>query len=107
MKIIKGDKIKVLIGKDKGREAEVIRVIPKTNRIVAKGLNMFKKHVKPQQGQAGAIIEKERPLYASKVAVICSNCKKATRVAYKIDESGHKSRVCAKCHSVLSSSATK
>lgn len=107
MKIIKSDKVKILIGKDKGRTGEVIRVFPKKLKIVVKGINLFKKHVKPSQNQKGGIIEKERPMLVSKVALICPNCQKATRVGYEVDKSGHKYRLCKKCHTMLIGKATK
>jgi large subunit ribosomal protein L24 len=107
MKIIKGDTVKVLIGKDKGREGVVVKSMPKTNKVVIKGLNIFKKHVKPSQGQAGGIIEKERPLMVSKVALICPECKKAVRVGYQIDKNGEKYRICKKCKAVLTSTVDK
>lgn len=107
MKILKSDKVKVLIGKDKGRVGEVIRVFPKTNKIVVKGLNLFKKHLKASQNQKGGIIEKERPLLASKVILVCPNCQKTTRVAYQIDKTGSKYRICKKCQSLLTSKAAK
>ncbi len=107
MKILKGDKVKVLIGKDKGREGEVIKSFPKKSSVVIKGLNMFKKHIKPSQGRAGGIVEKERALYISKVALICPECKKATRVGYKVDKSGTKYRICKKCQAVLTKEVAK
>jgi large subunit ribosomal protein L24 len=107
MKILKGDKVKILIGKDKGREGEVVKTMPKKDKIVVKGLNLYKKHIKPSQGKPGSIIEKERSLTVSKVAVICPSCKKTMRVAYLIDKSGEKSRICRKCKSVLTSPVVK
>lgn len=107
MKILKGDKVKVLIGKDKGREGEVVKAMPKKDKIVIKGLNIFKKHVKPSQGRPGSIIEKERAMTVSKVALICPNCKKTVRVAYSIDKSGEKSRICRKCKSILTTPVVK
>lgn len=107
MKIIKTDKVKILIGKDKGRTGEVIRAFPKTNKIVVKGLNLFKKHVKPSQNQKGGIVEKERPLLVSKVSLICPNCQKTTRVGYEIDKSGTKYRVCKKCKTPITSKVSK
>ncbi|MDP4009833.1 MAG: 50S ribosomal protein L24 [Candidatus Shapirobacteria bacterium] len=101
MKILKGDKVKILIGKDKNREGEIIRSFPKSSRVTVKGLNIFKKHIKPTQGQKGSIIEKERPMNVCKVALICPQCKKATRVGYQIDKAGDKSRICKKCQAVL------
>lgn len=107
MKIIKSDKVKILIGKDKGRVGEVIRSFPKTNKIVVKGINLFKKHVKATKDQKGGIVEKERPILTSKVALICPNCQKTTRVGYQIDKSGQKYRICKKCHSLLNSKLAK
>ena len=107
MKILKGDKVKVLIGKDKGREGEVLKSFPKKSSIVVQGLNIFKKHVKPSQGRPGSIVEKERPLHISKVMVICPECKKTTRVGYKIDKSGNKYRICKKCQAVLTKEVSK
>ena len=104
MKILKGDKVQVLIGKDKGREGEVVKSFPKKSTLVVKGLNIFKKHVKPSQNQPGKIIEKERPLYISKLMLICPECKKPTRVGYKIDKSGAKYRICKKCQTIITSS---
>lgn len=105
MKIIKGDKVKVLIGKDKGREGQVVRSFPKKNQVVVEGLNLFKKHIKPTQGRKGDIIEKERPILVSKLALICPNCKKATRVGYTIDKSGEKYRLCKKCKTIINTKA--
>lgn len=101
MKIVKGDKVEIMIGKDKGRSGEVLRVFSKSEEIVVKGLNMFKKHVKPSQGQKGGIVEKERPIKASKVMLICPSCGKKIRVAYSIDKNGDKSRICRKCKSII------
>ena len=107
MKILKGDTVKVLIGKDKGREGLVVKAMPKKDKIIVQGLNLFKKHIKPSQGKPGSIIEKERSMAVSKVALICPNCKKAIRVAYQIDKSGEKTRICRKCKTILSSPVVK
>jgi len=101
MKIQKGDKVEIIIGKDKGRSGEVLRVFAKSGEIVVKGLNLFKKHLKPTQGQKGGIIEKERPLKVSKTMLICPNCQKKVRVGYSIDKNGDKSRICRKCKSII------
>lgn len=101
MKIQKGDKVEIIIGKDKGRNGEVLKVSPKDNSIVVKGLNLFKKHVKATQGQKGGIVEKERAIKVSKTMLICPNCGKKIRVAYQIDKNGQKNRFCRKCQSVI------
>lgn len=105
MKILKGDNVKILIGKDKDREGLVVKSIPKKDQVIVKGLNLFKKHIKPSQGKPGSIIEKERAILVSKVALICPNCKKTIRVAYQIDKSGEKSRICRKCKTIINISA--
>jgi large subunit ribosomal protein L24 len=107
MKIIKTDKVKILIGKDKGRVGEVIRAFPKDMEVVVKGLNLYKKHIKPSQNQKGGIIEKERPIGVSKVALVCPQCQKTTRVSYQIDKTGNKYRICQKCKSMLTVKSTK
>jgi large subunit ribosomal protein L24 len=107
MKILKGDNVKVLIGKDKGREGLVVKTMPKKDKIVVKGLNLYKKHIKPSQNKPGSIVEKERAITVSKVGLICPNCKKVIRVAYQIDKSGEKSRICRKCKSTLSTPVVK
>lgn len=101
MKILKGDQVKVLLGKDKGRTGEVIKSFPKAGKIIVKGLNMFKKHVKPQNGQKGGIIEKERALLVSKTALICPSCNKSVKVGYNVDKLGAKTRICKKCQAPL------
>ena len=107
MKIIKGDTVTIITGKDKSRSGEVLVAFPKKNSVVIKGLNMFKKHVKAQQGQKGGIIEKERSVLVSKVILVCPSCKKTTRVGYQIDASGTKHRLCKKCAAFLDTKATK
>lgn len=107
MKIVLKDTVKVLLGKDKGRTGEVVRSIPKKLQVVVKGLNLYKKHIKPSQGQKGGIIEKERALAVSKVILVCPKCSKDTRVGYQIDKSGTKYRICKKCGAMLSNNPTK
>lgn len=97
MKIRKGDNVQVLSGNDKGKTGEVLEVIPGTNKIIVKGINIRKKHVKPRkQGEEGGIIPVECAIHASKVNVVCPKCGKATRIGYEI-EKDQKVRVCKKC----------
>jgi large subunit ribosomal protein L24 len=96
MKIKKGDTVKILSGKDKGKTGVVSKIFPKEDRVLIEGINVYKKHVKPRGQQKGEIISVSRPLYASKVMVICKNCGKPTRVGFKI-EGDSKSRYCKKC----------
>jgi len=97
MKIRKGDNVKVLSGNDKGKTGEVLEVIPKTEKIIVKGINVRKKHVKARkQGEESGIIPVECAIHASKVNVVCPKCGKATRIGY-VEEKGEKVRVCKKC----------
>ena len=96
MKIKKDDKVVVLSGKDKGKQGKVLIADPKGAKVVVEGVNVATKHQKPRkQGEEGGIIKVETPIYASKVALYCSNCKKGVRVGYKLGEG--KTRVCKKC----------
>ena len=97
MKIRKGDTVQVLSGNDKGKTGEVLEVIPKTSKVVVKGVNIRKKHVKPRkQGEEGGIIPVECAINSSKVNVVCPKCGKATKIGYSI-EKDEKVRVCKKC----------
>ncbi len=99
MKIKKGDKIKVMTGKDKGREGKVERVYSKQNKILVSGVNLYKKHIKKSdQAPQGGVVEVPRPLDIAKIALICPKCGKVTRVGYN-NEKGKKLRVCKKCKS--------
>ncbi len=101
MKIKKGDKVRVIAGKDRGLEGEVVRVLPKDDRVVVGGVNVAKRHTKPTSATTqGGIIDKAMPLHVSNVALLCVKCG-PTRVGYTIDDSGTKSRVCAKCGAEL------
>ncbi|MFA5827877.1 MAG: 50S ribosomal protein L24 [Candidatus Shapirobacteria bacterium] len=107
MKILKGDTVKVLIGKDKNRSGTVVASFPRKTAVVVKGLNMFKKHIKASQGKPGSIIEKERALQVSKIILVCPNCQKSTRVGYEIDKSGDKYRICKKCKTIIQNKVIK
>ena len=96
MKLKKGDRVKVLTGKDKGKEGTVLLVLPADNRVIVDGVNMVKKHQKSLRPTMSAgIIDKDMPIPASNVAILCSTCG-PTRVRHLLDERG-KTRVCARC----------
>lgn len=95
MKVRKGDRVLVLVGKDRGAEGVVIRVLPTAGKVVVEGVNIARRHTKPrQQGAPGGIIEKVMPIDASNVAVINPKDGKASRVGYRFDSDGNKLRVC-------------
>jgi large subunit ribosomal protein L24 len=95
MKILKGDRVVVLSGKDKGSEGVVERAIPEAGKVIVDGVNIAKKHQAPTSGdQQGGIIDKAMPLDVSNVAVVSPKDGKATRVGYKINADGTKVRIC-------------
>ena len=95
MKIIKGDKVIVLAGKDRGKEGKVSRAIPEKDLVLVDGVNVVKKHQRPMgENQPGGIIDRDMPIHVSNVAVISPKDGKATRVGYKILEDGTKVRIC-------------
>ncbi len=97
MNVKKNDTVVVLSGKDKGKQGKVLSVDPENRKVVVEKVNMASRHQKPRkQGDEGGIIQKEIPLYASKVMTVCPKCSKPTRVAHKI-EGGKKVRVCKHC----------
>lgn len=96
MKLKKGDTVKIMAGKDKGRDGKVEMVLPKRNSVVVPEINMYKKHVKGQKGQKGGMYDLPRPLNMAKVSLICPHCKKVTRVGFEIVKK-EKVRVCRKC----------
>ena len=101
MRIKKGDTVQVLSGNDKGKKGEVLEVMPKDSKVVVKGVNVRKKHIKPRrQGEEGGIIPVECAIDSSKVNVVCSKCGKATKIGY-VEEKGEKVRVCKKCGAKL------
>lgn len=101
MRIKKGDTVEILSGNDKGKTGEVLEVIPKADKIIVKGINIRKKHVKPRkQGEEGGIISIECSIPSSKANVVCSKCGKATKVGYS-EEKGKKIRICKKCGTKL------
>ncbi len=97
MKIKKGDKVKIISGKDKTKTGKVIKVFPNRSRILVEGLNLYKKHVRPKkQGEKGETILTPRPIQSSNAMIICSSCARATKVGY-LTEGAIKSRICKKC----------
>ena len=98
MSIKTGDTVVVLSGKDKGKKGKVLEAMPAAGKVVVEGVNVATCHVKPKkQGDQGGIINREIPMYASKVMLVCPKCKKGVRVGYSVLENGTKVRVCKKC----------
>ena len=98
MNVKKGDTVKILSGKDKGKQGKILRSIPQRQRVVVEKVNMVKKAMRPtQQNPQGGITTMEAPIHVSNVMLVCPHCNEATRVSRKRDEIGKLVRVCKKC----------
>jgi large subunit ribosomal protein L24 len=97
MKLHKGDRVQVLQGKDRGTKGTIMKVIPKSGRVIVDGVNRAKRHQKVTKAtMQGGIIDKDMPISASAVAIICPT-DGPSRIGYRIDEAGRKIRICRKC----------
>jgi large subunit ribosomal protein L24 len=85
-KIRKGDKVVVLAGKDKGRTGEVIKMMPKDDKALVRGINVVQRHQKQTQAQEGGIIAKEAPIHLSNIALADPKDGKATRVGFRVED---------------------
>jgi large subunit ribosomal protein L24 len=102
MQIKKNDTVLVTAGKEKGKRGRVIAVYPRENRILIEKLNMIKRHTRPnQQLRQGGIVEKESPISAANVKLICAKCDKPTSIARKAQGDGTRVRVCKACDATL------
>ncbi len=101
MKIRKGDKIRVMAGKDKGREGIVEKAYKKSSQVLIQKINIYKKHIKKSEKMPqGGVVEVPRPIDISKIMFMCPKCGKAARVGYKL-EKGKKLRICKRCDSKI------
>lgn len=89
LKIRKGDRVRIIVGKDRGREGEVMRVLPREKKVLVSGVNLVKHFTKKTKDSPGGVVEGEALLWISKVGVICPKCKKVTRLS--------RGRVCRNC----------
>ena len=96
-----GDKVVVITGKDKGKEGTITKTLRAENKVIVEGVNIVKKHMKPQGNQPGSIVEVEAPIHASNVMIIDPKTKKGTRIGHEIDKKGKKIRVSKKSNSAL------
>src|SRR5688572_19724358 len=97
MKIKKGDRVRVLTGKDRGKEGEVIRALPAEQKVIVDGVNVAKRAQRATRAtMQGGIIDKDMPLPVANVALLCPNCG-PTRVGYRFDDRNDKIRICRKC----------
>ena len=93
IKLKKGDEVVVLVGKDKGKTGKITLIKPSLNKAVVSGINKVKKHQKPDNNQAGGIVEKEMPIQVSNLSFYDPSSKKAVKLGYKINNKNEKIRV--------------
>ena len=101
MNLKTGDKIVVISGKDKGKEGLIKKVLRAENKVIVEGVNIVKKHVKPNGQTAGTIEEKEAPIHASNVMIVDPKTKKGTRIGHTVDKKGKKIRISKKSNESL------
>lgn len=94
IRLKKGDLVQVLAGKNKGKQGKILAVHPKENKVTVEGINIVKKHQKPNQTHPqGGILEITKPIWVSKVAIVDPAAKKPSRIGFKLDKEGNKTRV--------------
>ena len=94
MRLKKGDRVRVISGKDKGKEGKILVAFPAENKVIVEGVSVASRHSKPTQANPqGGIVKKETPIYASKVMLVCPNTGKPTRIGHAFLEDGRKVRV--------------
>jgi large subunit ribosomal protein L24 len=91
-KLKRGDKVVVLTGRDKGKNGEILKSIPKLDRVIVQGINMARRHTRPSASNSGGIVEKEASIHISNVAILDPKDKIATRVGYSVLDNGTKVR---------------
>jgi large subunit ribosomal protein L24 len=101
VRLKKGDMVKVLAGKDKGKTGKVLKALPEKGKVVIEKVNVIKKHKRPDQKSKGGVVEKEGSIHISKVGLFCNKCNAAVRIKSKVLEDGKKVRLCSKCSDVI------
>jgi large subunit ribosomal protein L24 len=101
--IRRNDTVVVTTGKDRGKRGRVLKIAPDKNRLVVEGVNFIKRHTKPnpQRQIKGGVVEREAPLHASNVQLVCPECGRPTRLGRRVLEDGRKVRICRKCEGVV------
>src|SRR5262245_7467911 len=101
--IRKNDQVLVTTGKDRGKRGRVLKVDPHRNRLIVEGVNLIKRHTKPNPGRniKGGIVQREASLHASNVQLVCPECGAQTRIGHKLLGDGRKVRICRKCEGVV------
>ena len=103
MKIKKGDRVKILIGKDHGKAGKVLQVYTDRDKVTVEGANLLHKNMRPKkQGEKGQRIQFPAPIPVANVILLCPKCSAATRIGYRLMENGKKARICKKCKEIIS-----
>jgi large subunit ribosomal protein L24 len=99
----KNDSVLVITGKDRGKRGRVLKVFPERNRLIVEGVNLIKRHTKPNPGKQvkGGIVSREASMHASNVQLVCPECGVQTRIGHKLLGDGRKVRICRKCEGVV------
>lgn len=102
MKIKKNDPVVVIAGDDKGKRGKVLKTFPEKGRAIVEGVNFIKRHTRARkQGQKSGILEKEAPVSATNLMVVCSKCDKGVRVGARVMADGRRVRICKSCGEML------
>jgi len=98
----RGDTVEVIAGRYRGKRGKVLRVFPKTGRIIVEGMMVAKRHMKPSEKiPAGGIVQKEMPFTAGKAMLVCTRCGRAVRFGHRVLEDGSKVRLCRHCGEMI------
>lgn len=100
-KIVTGDEVIVLRGRNKGERGRVRVNMPREDKMIVEGINVVRKHIKRGRARQAGIVEIEAAVHASKVMLLCPACGEATRVGFRTDDAGTKSRFCKKCEATI------
>ena len=103
MNLRKNDTVQVIAGRDAGKQGKVLKILREKNRVIVQGVGFIKKHTRPnpQRNVKGGIAEREAPIHASNVMIVCGECNKRTRIGHKGMGDGKKARICRRCQGVL------
>ena len=103
MNLRKNDTVQVIAGRDAGKQGKVLKILREKNRVIVQVVGFIKKHTRPnpQRNVKGGIAEREAPIHASNVMIVCGECNKRTRIGHKVMGDGKKARICRRCQGVL------
>ena len=102
MRLRSNDNVIIIKGRDRGKQGRIQRTMPASGMVLVDGVNVVMRHTKPTtQVRQGGIIQKEMPIHASKVMLICNHCQQPTKIASRFLADGTKARACRKCQEVI------